>query len=145
MAAEPVHAFDTLFAAPRQAVFVRRFAAFPPISEVKDQDGQWDTVGQTRTLVLGDGGTMHETLVAIDRPRSFGYVLDDFHGRLRPFVRSVEGTWTVTPEGVGCRVTWVWTMHPAGPPGRLTMNVIAKMWRGYAERALESVEAILTA
>ncbi len=145
MAAAPDRVFDTLFTAPREVVFARRFAAFPPISEVRDQEGRWDTVGQTRTLVLGDGGTMHETLVAVDRPHSFAYMLDDFHGRLRPFVRRVEGVWTVTPEGDGSRITWAWTVHPAGPPGRLTMNVIAKMWRGYAERALENVEAIVTA
>ncbi len=145
MAVDPVRAFDALFAAPRQAIFARRFAAFPPITDVRDQDGAWDAVGQSRTLVLGDGGTLHETLITIDRPHSFSYVLDDIHGKLRPFMSKIDGVWTVTPEGDGCRISWAWTLHPAAPPARLTTSVIAKMWQGYADRALKSFEAIVTA
>ncbi len=145
VAVEASRAFDVVLEAPREAVFARRYAAFPPISEVRDQDGSWDTVGRTRTLVLGDGGTLHETLTSIDRPHSFGYTLDDIHGRLRPFVQRIDGVWTVTPEGDGCRIGWAWTLHPAAPPARLTTSVIGRMWQGYADRALRSVEAILTA
>jgi hypothetical protein len=34
-------------------------------------------------------------------------------------------------------------MHPKASPARLTMNVIGRMWKGYADRALVELETIL--
>jgi hypothetical protein len=70
-------------------------------------------------------------------------VLDDIHGRLRPFVSTVEGTWSVTPQGAGSLIGWSWTMHPKAAPARLTMNVLGRMWKGYANAALGELETIL--
>jgi hypothetical protein len=114
------------------------------VQEVVDAPEEWGTVGQTRTVVLADGGSVRETLVSVDRPHGYTYLIDEIHGRLRPFVRTVDGAWSVTPEGSGSRVGWAWTLHPATPPGRLTMNVIGNMWKGYADRALAELETILT-
>lgn len=124
-------------------VFSRRYAAFPAVREVSDEPDEWGTVGQTRMVLLTDGGRLRETLTSVDRPRSYAYVLDDIHGLLRPFVRTVEGVWSVTPEGTGARVGWVWTLHPITSPARLRMNVIGRMWNGYADRALIELETIL--
>ena len=146
MDADPARTFDVLFSAPWEDVFVRRFGAFPPVSGTRDQEGDWDTVGQSRTLVLGaDDGSLRETLTALDRPHRFEYVLDEIHGTLRPFVSRVENVWTVVPDGAGSRISWAWTMHPVAPPARLTMSVIGKMWQGYADRALRTVEDLLRA
>ena len=99
VAVDPTQAFDRLIAARLPEVFSRRYAAFPPVREVTDEPDDWGSVGQTRTIHLADGGRIHETLTAVDRPHSYAYVLDDVHGRLRPFVRTVDGVWSVTPEG----------------------------------------------
>ena len=143
VAVEPTEACDRLIAAPLPEVFSRRYAAFPSVREVIDEPEVWGTVGQTRTIVLADGGRLRETLVSVDRPDGYTYLLDDFHGRLRPFVRTVDGVWSVTPEGTGARIGWAWTLHPTAPPARLTMNVISHMWKGYADRALIELETIL--
>jgi hypothetical protein len=140
---EPTIAFDRLIAARLPEVFSRRFAAFPAVREVTDGPDEWGTVGQTRTIVLADGGRLRETLTSVDRPRSYAYVLDDIEGALRPWVRSIDGVWSVTPEGTGARVAWVWTLHAKRSPARLTMNVIGRMWKGYADRALTELETIL--
>jgi hypothetical protein len=144
VAVEPVQAFDGLMAARLPEVFRSRFAAFPPVQDVSDEPDDWGTVGQTRTIHLADGGGMRETLTAVDPPHGFAYVLDEIHGRLRPFVRTVEGAWSIAPEDTGSRISWAWTLHPTAQPGRLTMNVIGRMWKGYADRALAELEEILT-
>ena len=143
VAVEPAAACDRLIVAALPEVFARRVALFPAVQEVVDEPEVWGTVGQTRTIVLADGGRLRETLVSVDRPAGYTYLLDDFHGRLRPFVRTVDGVWSVTPEGTGARIGRAWTIHPTAPPARLTMNVISRMWKGYADRALIELESIL--
>lgn len=143
VAVEPTQAFDRLILARLPEIFARRYAAFPAVREVVDQPDEWGTVGQTRTIVLTDGGSLRETLTSVERPHGFAYVLDDLHGTLRPFVSSIEGAWSVTPHGTGTQIGWAWTLHPTAPPARLTMNVVGKMWKGYADRALEELDTIL--
>jgi hypothetical protein len=143
LAVEPTMAFDRLIAARLPEVFSRGYAAFPAIREVTDEPDDWGTVGQSRNILLADGGRVRETLTSVERPDSYAYVLDEIQGRLRPFVRSVDGVWTVTPEGTGARIGWTWTLHANRSPARLTTNVIGRMWKGYADRALIELETIL--
>ena len=82
VAVEPARAFDRLIVARLPEIFARRYAAFPAVREVIEQSDEWGTVGQTRTIVLTDGGSLRETLTSVDRPHGFAYVLDDLHGKL---------------------------------------------------------------
>jgi hypothetical protein len=143
VAVEPTQAFDRLIAVRLPEVFGRRYAAFPPIKEVTDEPPGWGTPGQTRTIVLADGGSLRQTLISVDRPHGYAYLLDDIRGPLRAFVRTVDGSWSVTPEGTGARIGWAWVLHPKAPPARLTTSVIGRMWKGYADRALVELETVL--
>jgi hypothetical protein len=144
VAVEPEQGFDRLIAAPLPAIFVRRFGAFPPVHEVLEAPDEWGTVGQSRRIVLADGGRLRETLTAVDRPGGFEYRLDEITGRLRPFVGAVDGAWTVTPQDEGSLIGWSWTLYPTSPITRLTPVIIGRMWQGYAARALVEVERLLT-
>ena len=143
VAVEPTVAFERLMAARLPEVFSRSYAAFSAVSEVIEEPDDWGSVGQARTIRLADGGSLRQTITSVDRPHSYAYVLDDIHGRLRPFVRTIEGVWSITPKGTGGLVGWAWTLHPKASPARLTMNVIGRMWKGYADRALVELETIL--
>src|SRR5829696_1053654 len=127
-------AFDRVLPHPLPEIFRRRRVAIPPIREVREQVGAWDEVGQSRTIVLADGGTMRETLTAVERPHRFAYEITDVRGPMKPLVIRIEGTWTFEPVGTGTRITWAWDLTPTGP-GRLAMPLFARMWRGYARQA----------
>ncbi len=117
-------------------IFSRRYGLLPPVREVRGQDGAWGTVGQTRTVVTTDGGTMRELLTKVDALSSFDYQLSDITGPMRPLVDGVNGRWEFAPRGTGTVITWRWVLHPTGA-GALVMRPIARMWRGYARQALE--------
>ena len=143
VAVEPVVAFDRLLGVRLPDLFTRRYAAFPAVKEVTDEPDDWGIVGQTRTIVLADGGRLRETLTSVDRPDGFSYVLDEIEGPLRHFVHTINGRWTIAAESGGARIGWAWTFYPKAAPARLTTSVIGRMWKGYADRALIELEIIL--
>jgi hypothetical protein len=137
-------AFDVTLPMPLTAIFSRRYGLLPPIKEVRGQDGVWGQVGQTRTVVTTDGGTMRELLTEVDAPHSFSYLLSDISGPMRPLVDSIDGRWEFVTQGKGTLITWRWTLHPKGL-GAYIMPLITLMWRGYARQALELLSEQLLA
>lgn len=140
---ETVDAFDRLLTHPITDLMSRRYGLLPPIREVRDQSGPWERPGQTRTIVLADGGTMRERLTEVERPERFDYVLTDFTGALRPLVSHVDGSWAFAPEGTGVRITWSWTLHPTSTYAARVLPLVGRMWRGYARQALEQTSGVL--
>ncbi len=140
---EVERAFDQVLVEPLPGIFSRRYGPLPPIREVRDQDGTWGTVGQTRTIVTTDGGTMRERLTVVDRPRRFGYEITGITGPMKPLIASVDGDWAFEPAGTGVRITWTWDLHPASGAAGLALPVFARLWRPYAARALQRIEDLL--
>jgi hypothetical protein len=138
-------AFDVVAPAPLPTIFRRRYGPLPPVREVRDQSGgAWATaVGQTRTVVTTDRGTMREELVTLDRPRRFGYELTQITGPMAPLVERVEGEWRFEPAGTGTRVTWAWVLHPRSGATAPVVRLLARWWRSYARQALEEIEPLL--
>jgi hypothetical protein len=124
-------------------LFTRRYAAIPPIKEVRDQYGAWGTPGQTRTVLLSGGGSMRETLREVSSPHRFTYHLDQVTGPMAALVRSVDGAWEFDKVGTGVRITWRWTLHPRGHHGSLARPAFERMWQGYARQALDDIERLL--
>ncbi len=135
--------FDVVLPLPLPYLFEHRYAAIPPVRAVRDQEPVWGDVGQTRTVVLGDGGTILETLTEVDRPNAFGYRLTDITGPLRPLATSIDGRFAFERAGTGVRVTWSWRIHPRGRLGTAAMPLFARMWHPYARIALDRLEQVL--
>ena len=129
-------AFSDTLSLPLPTLFRHRHGPIPPVKAVRDQAGDWGTAGQTRTVVLSDGGSMREELTAVDAPTAFRYRLTDIKGPLAPLLSHVEGEWLFSPAGTGTEVTWRWIMHPRSAFGRLAVIGFARLWRGYATKAL---------
>jgi Polyketide cyclase / dehydrase and lipid transport len=142
---EPERAFSLVLNVPLPELFSRRFALIPPIREVRHQVGEWGHVGQVRTIVSADGGSMREELVEVDPPNRFRYLISDLKGPLAPLAERIEGEWTFDSAGTGTRVSWTWIIHPKTALASRALPVLGRMWRGYARQALERVEQILLA
>jgi hypothetical protein len=131
--------FREMVPLPLPELFRRWYGPIPPIKEVRDQTGDWDAVGQARTLVLVGGGSMREELTRFDPPHSFGYTLSDIKGPLSPLVGGVDGEWIFEPLGSGTNVTWRWTIHPRRALTAPLLRVFGMLWRGYARQSLEEL------
>ena len=135
-------AYAAVLPMPLPRIFCRRYLALPPIVEVRDQDGEWGTVGQGRTIVLADRGTMRETLTSVTPGVSFGYDIVPVTGPLKPLVAGAEGLWSFGPAGDGVEVSWQWLVEPTRA-GTVVMPAFGRMWQGYARQSLEEVEKAL--
>ena len=62
----------------------------PAVVEVRDQTGNWDGVGQTRQLMLSDGGSVIEHTTNVDRLEFFAYNLSDFQKVFGVMVQSAR-------------------------------------------------------
>ncbi len=132
----PEVAYDAVLAAPLEELFPHRSGAIPPVKECRGQLGDWGTVGQTRTVVLADGGTNLETLVTADRPGGvYQYRLSDFTGAMKALVAGVDGQFSFVGEGSGTRVTWSWAIQPTNAVTRLVaLPVLGAFWKPYAAK-----------
>jgi len=140
---DPEAAFARTLPMPLPAMFRRWFGPIPPIKEVRDQHGPWNSVGETRTIALAGGGTMRETLTEVDPGHSFGYTITGITGPMAPLIAQIEGAWIFEPAGTGTRVTWRWTLHPKSALTAPALPVFALLWRGYAGQSLESLSDYL--
>jgi hypothetical protein len=139
-------AFDAALSLPLPQLYCRRYGPMPPIVEVRDQQGAWDTPGQTRVFRTADGGSMREEMLSIDRPYQFSNRLTVLQGPFKPLVATVEESWTFHEVGSATEATWEWNLYPRSAAARLVLPLIGKLWLGYARGVLEqlSVEVLGT-
>jgi hypothetical protein len=136
-------AFRRTLPMPLPELFSRWYGPIAPVKAVREQTGEWSSVGQTRTVLQVGGGSMREELTVVDAPDLFGYTLSGLTGPLAPLVDHIEGQWLFAPVGTGTKVTWRWSVHPKSAAASLTMPVFAALWRGYARQGLEQLSADL--
>jgi hypothetical protein len=136
-------AFHGTIPIPLPSICSHWYGPIPPIKQVRDQSGDWDTAGQTRTILMTGGGSVHEELTDVDPPRSFSYTLSGIKGPMAPLVSHVEGRWSFAPAGTGTNVTWQWTLHPKSALTAPVLPVFARLWKGYARIVLEKLSAQL--
>ena len=131
--------FRDMVQMPLPELFRRWYGPIPPIRETRDQTGDWDAVGQSRTVVLVGGGSMQEQLTQFNPPHSFAYTLSNVKGPMSPLVDHVDGQWIFEPIGNGTNVTWRWTLRPRTGLTAPLLPVFAKLWKGYARQSLEEL------
>jgi Polyketide cyclase / dehydrase and lipid transport len=140
----PEEAFHPMLVMPLTDIFTRWYGPIPPIKEVRDQTGGWDAAGQSRTVLLTGGGSMHEELTNVDPPRSFSYRLSEVSGPMSILVDHVLGEWVFAPRDGGTELTWRWTIHRKSPLTAWALPVFGGLWKGYARQVLVDLSAALT-
>jgi hypothetical protein len=139
----PEQAYDAVVSAPLERLLGTRSGPIPPVVRTEGDGVPWGTsIGQARTIVLGDGGRLLETLEQADRPGTYRYRLSEVRGPMRPLVRTVDGRFTFVAEGSGTRVTWSWRLHLTAPPVRLLMPVFGMFWQRSARHAFAQVSEL---
>lgn len=119
--------------------FYGAFGPLPAVVGVRDQSGDWDTVGRTRTLELSDGGSVVETITDVESPTLFAYDLSDFAGAFGMLVAGARAEWTFERTAVGTLVTWVYTFHGRPARGWIVRAIVRLWWGRYMERVLPMI------
>ena len=118
----------------------------PAVVEVRDQTGGWDSPGQTRQLMLSDGGSVVETLVRVDPPAdgasgTFVYELSRFQKLFGRIVSGARAVWVYTPDPLGTRIEWTYTYTARPGWGLVLRGIIRGFWAPYMRRVLPGIVA----
>ena len=141
---------DVAIAAPPDAVWAiaGKFGAeadWNPLVASGRSTGDGTKNGDTRTLTLKNGGTLHESLDEYDAAqRSYSYRLDDPDLKALP-VSSYSATLTVTPDGTGSKVAWFGRFYRGDtgnePPEELSDAAGRAAMKAYLETGLAGLKA----
>lgn len=113
----------------------------PAVIEVRDQTGPWDAPGQTRQLMLSDGGYVIEHLVHVDKPEVFVYELSDFQKLFGALVKGARAVWEFTEVNGGTKIRWTYTFHPRRGAGVVVGAIVKLLWGPYMKRVLPGIIA----
>lgn len=130
-------AFDVIVPIELRTIFPG-FGPLPAVIGTRDQSGEWDHVGASRVVRLGDGSEVDERITAYERPGYFAYCVGPFKSApLRYLVVDACGEWWFTPfEKASTAIRWTYTFRTRRYAAPLVRWLIARLWRGYARRSL---------
>jgi hypothetical protein len=121
--------------------FYPSYGPLPAVTEVRDQTGAWDAPGQTRLLVLSDGGSVIEHTRVVQKPDFFAYELTDFQKLFGKLVSGARAEWTFTAVAGGTRIHWSYEFHPYPRAGLLVGAIVRLFWAPYMRRVLPGIVA----
>jgi hypothetical protein len=123
------------------SAFYPRFGVIPATVAVRDQTGAWDAEGQTRQLVLSDGGSVVETLKSVQKPYRFVYELTDFRGVFGLLVDHARAEWLFAEEEQRTRVRWTYTFFAKPGRGLFVAAIVKAFWGPYMKHVLPGLVA----
>ena len=125
------------------ARFYPKFGPIPATVAVREQSGPWDSVGQTRKLMLADGGHVIETITDVEKPQAgsafFAYELTDFQKLFKLLVDHGRAEWTYTETPDGTLVHWTYTFVPRKNRGWAVGLIVRLWWGRYMSEVLPEI------
>ncbi|TFL16998.1 SRPBCC family protein [Jannaschia formosa] len=130
-------------------VFPDRKGPIPPVVAVEGQTGRWDEVGRSRTVVIGDGSRVQET-VTLSEPSGgapptagrarFAYTVSGFSGPLGRLAKEARGLWVFTERDGRTIMEWTYAFVATGPLARPVLAlVVVTFWRAYMRAGMANV------
>lgn len=137
--------FDTVVAEDVLPKVLHRWGPIPGVSGTQHLTGPWDTPGSSRTVLLEDGSSARETVLAWDRPQKFSYRVDHFTSALAPLVDHAIGSWRFETTQHGSRLTWTYKFVArttlAGAPLQIFVRTA---WARYMSQCADACAALAT-
>jgi len=119
--------------------FYPKFGPIPATVAVREQTGPWNVVGQSRKLILGDGGHVVETITDVDEPNFFAYELTDFQKLFKLLVDHARAEWTFTEVEDGTLVSWSYEFFAKPRCGWAVKLIVARAWEPYMRSVLPEI------
>jgi hypothetical protein len=114
----------------------------PAVTEVRNQTGKWDAPGQTRQLMLSDGGWVIEQTTNVEPVEFFAYNLTQFQKVFGHLVDHARAEWTFTEVAGGTNIHWRYTFFPKSAAARPVLASIVKLlWGPYMKKVLPRIVA----
>ena len=121
------------------SLIFKGWGPLPAVTGTRDQTGEWDHVGVSRTVLLADGSSAHEEVTAYNPPHHFGYTVT-FGNPFGAVVSDAAGTWWfASAAGGGTEVEWTYAFAPRPGAGLLVELILAPLWRRYAQQVLAAI------
>ena len=113
----------------------------PAVTQVSNQTGPWDVVGQTRKVSLSDGAELSEEVTGVEPPgprgARFGYTVRGYSGFIGMLVKEGRGFWVFQDRGDKTAITWRYSFLPHNRLTQpLVILIVALFWRRYMQDAL---------
>lgn len=121
--------------------FYPKSGLLPAVVEVRDQPATWGKPGQTRELILSDGGSVIEHITNVEPLGFFAYNLTDFHKLFGKLVDHARAEWTFTKDSSGTRIHWSYTFFPKPGAGLLLRPIVRLLWAPYMRKVLPRIVA----
>ena len=120
--------------------FYAKSGPLPAVIEVRNQTGNWDAPGQTRQLMLSDGGWVVERTTNVEPYGFFAYNLTDFQKIFGHLVWMARAEWTFTEVAAGTKIHWSYTFYPKSSAAKPILATIVKLlWGPYMRKVLPGI------
>lgn len=112
------------------------------VVSVRDQLGQWNKIGETRSIHMADGSHITECITDYRASELFAYQLQGLTGPLRQLVKSIDGEWRYSSQGEQLtRIDWCYQFHPRNLLiSPLTWLFVKLLWKPYMKQVMQSIE-----
>jgi hypothetical protein len=125
------------------------YGLLPAVIGTSAQTGDWDAIGQTKTVHLSDGSNVREMITEYQKPDYFAYIVSNFSGSLGYLINSATGEWwfesgdSLSNHTVIC---WSYTFIPKSPIAVPILWIVNKfIWAGYMRSVMSNIKIQLDA
>lgn len=143
----PVEAvFDFAVAPESQPLLLRAAPPIPGVTGIEMLDGRAPETGARRRVLLSDGSTLREEVVALERPHRHRYRwLDPPAAPLHLLVSAAEGDWVFSGHGERTRIDWTYTFTLTSPLLYPLALAVAWLFGRWMQQSLDRIPGELRA